>query len=842
MNWRVSSLDGCRLVSSSDAHSPPMLGREATVLDTEVGYDSLRRALATGEGYVGTLEFFPEEGKYHLDGHRACGVRLSPEETRARQGICPVCGKPVTVGVMHRVEELADRPDGARAPKAGAFHSLVPLPEIVAEIHRVGAKSQAVTTDVNALVERLGPELRILQELPLETVRRSGSSLVAEAISRVREGKVTRDAGYDGEYGTIRVFQEKELGSGSRARSLFGEEEPATAGARGKRGRVKAPPAAPVTPSTVTAPLGIPPPAPPLASQVLHGLDQDQRAAAAVTSGALLVLAGPGTGKTRTLTHRLAHLVRDHGVAPESCLAITFTRRAAQEMRTRLQDLLPDVGERLLVTTFHGLGLRVLQEHPARVGLPEGFRVADDEERLEVARALPGRKRPAAQVLEELARHKHACPDQDADGELGVLQGALRAAGLVDLDDLVSLPVRLLSSDAAVAESYRDRWRHLSVDEYQDADALQYRLVRMLAPEHGSTCVIGDPDQAIYGFRGADVGHFLRFQEDFPAARVVSLTRNYRSSSTIVTGALQAIAPATLVPGRELHAVAGPAFPAPIAVHQARSERAEAEFVVATLERLLGGWSHFSLDSGRSDGGVGEGLAFCDVAVLYRTDAQASPLVEALARSGIPFQKRSHDRLVDRPGVSAILETLRHAGPTGEEVAALTERVVGLMPENNGSVEEKAELAAARDLLLPVAARHGRDLRGFLAEVAMGAEVDVWDPRADRVSLLTLHAAKGLEFPVVFLVGCEDGLLPLRLGGRAAGVDQAEERRLFFVGMTRAKRRLYLTWSRQRTRHGQVVPGEPSPFIRDIDQRLREEVHATVRGRRQAAGAQLSLL
>jgi DNA helicase II / ATP-dependent DNA helicase PcrA len=397
--------------------------------------------------------------------------------------------------------------------------------------------------------------------------------------------------------------------------------------------------------------------------------------------------------------------------------------------------------------------------------------------------------------------------------------------------------VMLLAGDAALAARYRERLGFVAVDEYQDVDELQYRLLRLLTTPDANMCVIGDPDQAIYGFRGADVGFFLRFAEDFPAATTVRLTRNYRSSPAIVAGALQAIAPSTLVAGRELAAMAGLEAPARITLHQAASDLAEAEFVVRTIDRLLGGASFLSLDSGRADGGAEHGLSFADVAVLYRTDAQAGPLAEALGRAGMPFQKRSHDRLGDRPAVRALVRAFRApAVPAGDR--SLTARLAAAAAAP-GPAEGTAE---ALELLAPLAERCGDDLDRFLAELALGDEVDTWDPRADRVSLLTLHAAKGLEFPVVFLVGCEDGLLPLRFGPRPSPEETAEERRLFFVGMTRARSHLFLSHARRRAWRGSVREAEPSPFLADLEAALLDHARSPARRPQPAAGDQLSLL
>ncbi|HEX3202764.1 MAG TPA: ATP-dependent helicase, partial [Actinomycetes bacterium] len=482
--------------------------------------------------------------------------------------------------------------------------------------------------------------------------------------------------------------------------------------------------------------------------------------------------------------------------------------------------------------------------------LGPGFRVADDTERLELLSELLGCPEwEARRRLPELVGRKRAraarWPELDAEpsevaGPLARYEAAMRKLDLVDLDDLLALPVTLLAGDPALAARYRDRFGFLAVDEYQDVDELQYRLLRLLTTPDANLCVIGDPDQAIYGFRGADVGFFLRFAEDFPGATTVRLTRNYRSSPAIIAGALQAIAPSTLVAGRELAAVAGLEAPAQITVHQAASDLAEAEFVVQTVDRLLGGASFLSLDSGRADGGADHGLSFADVAVLYRTDAQAGPLAEALGRAGMPFQKRSHDRLLDRPAVRALVRALRApAGPVGDPSlgARLAAAAAGSGPGPGGDAAE------ALELLAPLAERCGDDLDRFLAELALGDEVDTWDPRADRVSLLTLHAAKGLEFPVVFLVGCEDGLLPLRFGPEPSPTETAEERRLFFVGMTRARSHLFLSHARRRAWRGSVREAEPSPFLADLQAALVDHAQAPARRRpRPPAGDQLSLL
>ena len=852
MNWRVSSLDGYRLVSNSDAHSPPMLGREATVFDTDADYFAILRALRTGEGFGGTVEFFPEEGKYHLDGHRACGVRTTPEETRAAGGKCPVCGKTPTIGVQHRVEALADRPAGYRLPGAAGYLSFVQLPEILGEIAAVGPKSKSVTAQVTALVERFGPELAILGEVPLDDLAARAPSIVAEAIARLRRGEVRREAGYDGVYGTIRLFDPAELAGAA----LFELPSPRAARRPAAVSSASPEPVPLAGRAAATAP-------------VQAGLDPEQQAIA-THAGSLLVVAGPGAGKTRVLTHAIAHRV-GRGLPPQRCLAVTFTRRARDELAERIAALVPGAAGQVTVTTFHGLGLLIVREQCKRLGLDPGLKVADEPTRLAVLRQLSASERPAA-LASRISAAKRAVAaaaasalPPDVDDETAALasryDAALRERGLVDIDDLLLLPAALLGGDPSLALAYRSRWTDVFVDEYQDVDESQYRLLRLLVGDGSRVCAIGDPDQAIYAFRGGDVGYFLRFASDFASAGTARLSRSYRSAPTIVRAAMQLIRPGTLVPGRELVPARTDIPDGPVTVHALAGESQEAETVAAEIEKMLGGASFHALDSRAVDARdrAEHQLSFADFAVLYRTSGQAAAVEEALARRGFPVQRRSHARLADMAGAPEILTALSAPvldaapGTVTERLAAAAAAALAAArpPARSAAAGGDAEwegaqarfaIRTAADVLAPLAAQCGGDLDRFLDELALGAEVDTWDPRADRISLLTLHASKGLEFPVVFIVGCDDGLLPLR-PWQGAAFDYAEERRLLFVGMTRATTRLVLLTAAERSIRGTTARCSPSPFLASVDPALldRRDGAAGGRARRRDAEHQVRL-
>ena len=706
MNWRVSWLDDYTLISSSDAHSPQKLAREATCFDTELSYDALFDALRSGDRsrYGGTIEFFPEEGKYHLDGHRKCGVCWEPATTRAHDGRCTACGKPVTVGVYHRMEELADRPRGARPQCAGPFASLIPLPEALAEVLGVGPNSKRVQREYWRLVERLGPELTILQDAPLEEIDAAGGAVLAEGIRRMRAGEVRAQSGYDGEYGVIRMFDGAadrssvvQLGMFDEpARSLRDPADDALSdhAPEPDAGRLSASTADVVPePTAVTldteaesrsesAGRRAPLPAPSSSSSMsrsdradsptcrsawLAALNPAQRAAATHTAGPLAIVAGPGTGKTRTLTVRIAHLVRTLEVDPASILVLTFTHKAADELRERLGELLAaDQVAHVTAGTFHQLGARLLEEFGAHAGVPQPFAIFDDTDRRSLLKQCfpalsASRLRAALAAISASKNGAPPAPGPDSPPDLAELRArhdqALAEAGALDLDDLVARTVQLLDAEPAVRRTLQQRYRWISVDEYQDVNAAQYRLLRLLAGGGANLCVIGDPDQAIYGFRGADHRYFLSFGDDFPGAERLHLDRNYRSAQGILTAAGQVIARNPDHQATEL--IADFAAQVKLDVHRAPTDKAEAEYVVHQVERMIGGTSYFSLDSGRvDDDGLPETRSFADFAVLYRVNAQAKLLEEAFHRSGIPYQTAGSTPLAEQSPVREVLALL----------------------------------------------------------------------------------------------------------------------------------------------------------------------------------------
>lgn len=922
MCWRISELDGYTLVSNSDAHSPPKLAREASLFDTDFSYAAIFDALKSGDParYLGTLEFFPEEGKYHFDGHRKCGICWHPQTSIDHNDRCTVCGKPVTVGVMHRVELLADRPEGGKPARSHPYRNLVPLPEVLAEVHGVGAGAKRVQEQYHALLSNLGAELYILLDAPLEAIETAGGALLAEGIRRMRARQVTVDAGYDGEYGVIKLFAADEKATLTAPQlGLFSEQnedeqahQPHTgqsngvppAETHGSNGSSMIAEAA-LAYQTSDAAESVPMPSPTLpapttqsvqsvrqsadsAPSYLDGLNDEQRTAVDCTDRSVIIVAGPGTGKTRTLTVRIAHLIRAKGVAPEAILAITFTNKAAEEMAHRLQGLLGQVtADRITVRTFHALGALILHEAGEAIGISPTFAICSEEDRRTLLKQiLPDQsEKEINQRLTQIATAKNALllpdspaltttfPDDTALPDVyNRYQAALRTNRLLDFDDLIFQTVQLFEREPVILQRYQTRFRWLSVDEYQDINFAQYRLLRLLTPPSTNLCAIGDPDQAIYGFRGAKREYFLQFQADFPDARRLPLRRNYRSTQTILNAAMQVINESA--DRTEALAIWSDFVDqTKLEIYGAPTDKAEAEYVVHQIEQLVGGTSYFSLDSGRATGSESSLRDFGDFAVLYRTNAQSRLLEEAFHRSGIPYQIVGQTPLIEYKEIRLILAYLwLTINPTAtfyqEQVFATARRkdlarIGYFLPR----LRELQGQQPVQELITAVSTFLGEELNNdftepqrqriaqlsrrasgfeerlaeFLEAVLLQDEVDQYHPHADRVTLMTLHAAKGLEFPVVFMVGCEETLLPYQLAGRDSDVE--EERRLFYVGMTRAQQKLILLYARRRVHFGQRVENPPSRFLQDIESTLKEvKAMAARRARKEATdAAQLAL-
>ena len=640
---------------------------------------------------------------------------------------------------------------------------------------------------------------------------------------------------------------------------------------------------------------------------LISTLNDAQRTAVLATDGPLLVLAGAGSGKTRVLTTRLARLVEVHGVDPRSILAVTFTNKAAGEMRERVGRMLGGDPKGLWIGTFHAIGARMLRFAPEVAGRTKQFTIYDQDDTQNVIKRVMERLRISPKEFAPRAIHAAI---SDAKNQLvsptdfdkialdpfskavsqvyHAFEEALRLANAADFDDLLVLPVRMLQQNASELARYQSKFRYIMVDEYQDTNRAQYQLIRMLGAKQQNVCVVGDDDQSIYGWRGADIKNILDFTKDFPNATVVRLEENYRSVPPILDLANVVISANTERMGKTLR----PTLAGGDRVTAVRTldERDEAEWVVtemAAVRRKLG-------------------VQLRDLAVLYRTNSQSRALEEALRRQSTPYRLigsvRFYDRreirdlmaylkLIGNPSddeafrravgvprrglgdttIELVAEHARRAGQSMFAAASHPDTIDGLRTAARTALAEFVRLIARfreqalessvdellRNVIIDIryteylaaegpegverienvrelitgAAETVADELGevgltpldhFLQRASLVADIDSLDNDADAVLLMTLHNAKGLEFPVVFITGLEDGLFPL-----ARAYDDPkmleEERRLFYVGITRAERKLYLTHAEERRRNGELLPARQSSFLDSIPEAMLDQ-------------------
>ncbi|HEX9952276.1 MAG TPA: UvrD-helicase domain-containing protein [Rubricoccaceae bacterium] len=638
----------------------------------------------------------------------------------------------------------------------------------------------------------------------------------------------------------------------------------------------------------------------PGAEALLGGLNPVQAEAARTTEGPVMIVAGPGSGKTRTLTHRIAYLIAAKKAWPSQVLALTFTNRAAQEMRSRVADLVGPEAKSMWMGTFHSVMSRVLRREADKLGFTRDFSIydTDDTERLireimtrynidakkvtprAVRTRISGAKNQMVTPSEYLRLAND--PFEQAVAKLyGPYTDALRAANAMDFDDLLGWPIRLFENHPDVLADYQARWRYLHVDEYQDTNRAQYTLVKLLAARHRNVCVVGDDAQSIYSFRGADIQNILSFQKDYPEAQTVRLEQNYRSTQRIVRLADAIIKTNRGQLKKELWTDNSEGEP--VILMESLSERDEAQKIERTLR----------------DAHARVGLSWKDAAVLYRTNAQSRSIEEALRRGGIPYRLVGGVSFYQRKEIKDALAYLRLAvnptdeasflrvlnvpargigsktvdqmrdyaaehgtslwqaaqDPTGVGLTARAAKAVegftflisrhaskvqtapadelarefvaetGLLQSlrDENTPEALARLENVHELLNAVAEFAGsagdgeaRTLSEFLQEVSLVADTDRMTEDDNRVTLMTLHASKGLEFKVVFVTGLEEGLFPLAAAAQDPH-ELEEERRLLYVGVTRAEEVLFLSYARSRYRFGEQTSSVRSRFLDELD-------------------------
>ena len=637
---------------------------------------------------------------------------------------------------------------------------------------------------------------------------------------------------------------------------------------------------------------------------ILAGLNPAQQEAVKHIEGPLLILAGPGSGKTRVITHRIAYLIKTCGVSPRRIMAVTFTNKAAREMKERLEKLLGQVSESLTVGTFHAICASILRQDGKVVGLETNFVIYDEEDQqslikqclqdlnLDPKQYNPQKIRNAI----SFAKSQHMTPAKFAGESRSYwdevvarvyerYQEQLGQSNAADFDDLLMKTVQLFEKHPDTLEKYQSRYLHLLVDEFQDTNITQYNLIRMLGGKHRNICVVGDPDQSIYSWRFADIGNILSFEKDSPDATIIVLEQNYRSTKNILEAASSIISVNSRRKAKNLWTENQTG--APMFVVKTYNEQDEAQFVVNEILKLT---SSDSIKPG-------------DCAVMYRTNAQSRAIEEAFVRYGMkyklvggtkfyqrrevkdviaylrvihnPFDNISLSRIIKVPGRGIGQRTLSDLSNRARDnnislfaaMKAASEgrgpgfgsriktAVTGLYRMINDFIVESQQIGLVNlmDTVLEKSGYrehireeddgeerwenilelrtvaldfdslpHGEGLSPFLEQVSLVSDADEIENREDMTTLITLHQAKGLEFPVVFIVGIEEGLLPHRRSMEEGGDDLEEERRLCYVGITRAEKHVYLLHTARRSIFGGSSESTPSRFLADIPEHLIE--------------------
>lgn len=630
--------------------------------------------------------------------------------------------------------------------------------------------------------------------------------------------------------------------------------------------------------------------------EILANLNEQQKEAVTTTEGPLLILAGAGSGKTRVLTHRIAYLIKEKKVSPSNILAITFTNKAAEEMKTRVENLLGYVGD-LWVSTFHSACVRILRRDIDKLGYDRNFVIFDTTDQKALVQEclkeldLSEKQYPIKMVLNAIssAKDKMVYPDDYIDffGDTyrnrkikeiyKLYQHKLKKINALDFDDIIIKTIELFKENPEILEFYQRKFRYIMVDEYQDTNTPQYYFVNLLAQRHRNLCVVGDDDQSIYGWRGADVRNILNFEKDYPEAKVIKLEQNYRSTKIILEAANHVIDNNVYRKKKSLWTQNKEGEK--IVLCELENEREEAEFVIQEIIKLK----------------ERENRSFKDFAILYRTNAQSRPFEEALMKVKVPYKVVGALRFYDRKEIKDILAYLRlivnpyddisfkrivnvprrGIGPATiealEKIAREKDTSLFFAIEdlknarNKGSLLQfkqfildlidKKDAMSVSDLIKYILEQTGyieelkreeseeaegrienlneflnaayefeessedKSLEAFLAGITLVSDIDMAGDIGESVVLMTLHSAKGLEFPVVFMVGMEEGLFP-SYSSFEDDHELEEERRLCYVGITRSKERLYLTYARQRNLYGRSQYNSYSRFISEIPERL----------------------
>jgi DNA helicase-2/ATP-dependent DNA helicase PcrA len=826
MNWMCSHLDQYTLTANSDAHSPEKLGRNANIFNTELSFNHIIQAMSDGNGktFEGTINLYPQDGKYHSDGHRKCNILWSPLETLKHNGICTECGKPVTIGIVNRIAELSDRESITERPQRLPFFPIIPLREIIAEILQVGESSQKVTKAYQETIQKLGPELDILLNVNVEEMD-TVNNLLGEAIRRMRNREVQISPGYDGEYGVIKVFQEQEKTHLGSQNSLFETKRENTDALihplidfdlskyqelknfQKKTQTYREPKEKNTTTKT-------------------SALTPEQNQAAQHKNGPCIIVGGPGTGKTRVLIHRIKNLEQS-GIKPENIIAITETNQAARSMQKQIQtlqnglhlhspDLIPTI------CTFQSLGLQILKQYPHSQKRTSHFSIINEDEKQNILKThLHIQESDLMYWSQQISNAKqnqiyeHDIDDLEFKTIFEKYEFILQNLNVFDTDDLLYKTIDILQNNEEIQQEYQKKWKYWLIEGLKESHSIQYNIIRTLCPQkNANLCIIGN-SQII-----------KKVKKEYPNITKYKLTHSHRCPETVLN-AWANVLNYPRIPGNR------PSVK--INLTQTQNDEEEAKYIVQKIRELIGGKSFWSLEHNVETAETHTLVQDVqDIAILIRKESQRPILEQTLTKNHIPFQSIAKIPFYQHKPISTILDIFKFIQ---NEKNIFLQKKITLYKDRLYTIKQKSTVAQTLShivlmlfrkeneihkesiqRLIHLAEEFGNKSQEFIDYIDLGQGADTYQ-KNKSVTIITLPQSKEFEFPAVFIAGCEEGILP----DQNAQTNIKQERQLFSLGMTRTQKILFLSYANNREVNGYRHEQKPSRFLDKIPPHLIED-------------------
>lgn len=814
LNWLCSSLDKYCLLSNSDAHSPEKLGRNANIFDTQMSYFALKKALENqpSNEFVGTIDMYPQEGKYHYDGHRKCNIVFDPTQTMQNKGICPVCKTPLTLGVAHRIAELSDRDNPLDRPIRKQFHYIIPLKEILGEIYQLKPDSTKINKIYFEYIKKLGNELDILLNIDTNTLKNTCGEFFAIAIDRLRNNNVRIEEGYDGQYGKIKLFDQLEIKSFKNNSYSFDLQNTKT------ERKLLNFDVALFRQLKQTNKIVVQ-----QSSKNNNKQNNEQNLAITSKSKHSIVISGPGTGKTYVLTRRIEFLVNNLLIDPQKILAVTFCNKAQNELKLRLLQLLgSQIKSQINIHTFHSLGLNILKKTTKQQLI-----LINENEKNQILNNLVINKNQLNSISQAISLFKNTLKpfdNQEIEKIFDKYQNQLIQNNCIDYDDLIYKALNLLISEKNNFQNFD----YILIDEFQDINKAQYQFIKHLCNTNTSIFAIGDPNQSIYAFRGSDNSIIEQFKKELDA-QIYYLTKSYRCTDTVLSAAN------SLIDNQEK--LKGATKGTKITITEQSTENSEAEHIARTISSKIGGTNFFAIDSNVANGNEEKDISsLSDFAILVRTKNIIEPITKALDNHKIPYSVIDTNSVFSQEPFCFINSILKYTLNPQNKVFydIFVAQTQGKYLYNN-QISLTQNVQKIWELFFQQKYSHyqkyfekylqlskDKSPIEFLNQIEQQTGQDDIENEIENVKILTMHASKGLEFNCVFIPAFEESIIPYTLFKENFDIEQ--EKRLMYVALTRSKKFVYISFCKSRKINNLHNNFKPSRFLNMLNKKNYQQL------------------